>query len=106
MKQRIQRPGTEMIVTGRHGAIDFVANVDWLNGTPPRTDATSPHQHMNETAEELYRTFGQAVANVWSNLPSGAQHELSESAASSGGEVLRQRLATFLHAQYSRTVLQ
>jgi hypothetical protein len=56
-----------------------------------------------ETAGELSRALGQAVARCWSSLPQEIQHDLFEAAVTSEGETIRQQLAVYLHGNHERT---
>jgi hypothetical protein len=68
------------------------------------------HQHSEHTEllpaeiEKLSSTLGEAVARSWSNLPQEIQQELFEAAVKTEGEVVRQRLAIYLHGRHERTV--
>jgi hypothetical protein len=57
----------------------------------------------DQSEEELFVALGRAASKLWSNLPTETQQLLFEEAISSGGEVLRQPLAVFLHARHTRT---
>ena len=56
-----------------------------------------------ETKEQVYRALGQAVVQIWSNLPQDIQQHLFEAAVLSQGESTRQQLAVFLHEKHLRT---
>ena len=56
-----------------------------------------------ETKEHVYRALGQAVVQIWSNLPQDIQQHLFEAAVLSQGESTRQQLAVFLHEKHLRT---
>jgi hypothetical protein len=56
-----------------------------------------------QSEEELFVALGRAASKLWSNLPTETQQLLFEEAISSGGEVMRQPLAVFLHARHTRT---
>ena len=56
-----------------------------------------------ETKEQVYHALGQAVAQIWSNLPQDIQQHLFEAAVLSQGESTRQQLAVFLHEKHLRT---
>ena len=57
-----------------------------------------------ESADQLARALGQAVARCWSNLSQGDQHDLFEAAVAAEGEAIRQSLAIFLHEKHERTI--
>ena len=57
-----------------------------------------------ETADQLARALGQAVARCWSTLSQEAQHDLFEAAVAAEGEAIRQQLAIFLHGKHARTI--
>jgi len=61
-------------------------------------------QLSTEETKTLSRALGQAVARCWSSLPQDIQHNLFEAAVTSEGEVIRQRLAVYLHAKHERTL--
>jgi hypothetical protein len=56
-----------------------------------------------EIQDQVYRALGQAVVQVWSNLPQDIQQHLFEAAVLSQGESTRQQLAVFLHEKHLRT---
>jgi hypothetical protein len=55
------------------------------------------------TPDVLMSALGRAVAAVWGELPTAAQHDLFEAAVRSAGEAAREELAIFLHQQHPRT---
>ena len=61
------------------------------------------HELSPEAQEQVYRALGQAVVQVWSNLPQDIQQHLFEAAVRSQGESMRQQLAVFLHEKHLRT---
>jgi hypothetical protein len=62
---------------------------------------------MNERAghapEHLTAALGEAVVQVWSDLPQNVQHRLFEEAVVSKGEAIRSPLAALLHGMHRRT---
>jgi len=57
----------------------------------------------NRTEDKLTHALGEAVVQIWSNLPPEVQHNLFEEAIAARGEAMRQQLAVFLHAHHART---
>jgi hypothetical protein len=55
------------------------------------------------TANQLTRALGEAVIQIWSNLPQEVQNRLFQEAVTSHGESIRLPLAVFLHDKYPRT---
>jgi hypothetical protein len=78
--------------------IEALANLDDGQSNAER-DALSL-----ETAGELSRALGQAVARCWGSLPQEIQHNLFEAAVASEGEAIRQQLAVYLRGKHERTV--
>ena len=62
---------------------------------------------MQDDREWVSRILGEAVIDVWADLPQDVQQKLFEHAVSAGrsgdGEHLRERLAKFLHDHHERT---
>ena len=64
----------------------------------PSTDAIP-----GVTANQLTRVLGEAVIQLWSNLPQAMQNRLFQEAVTSHGESIRAQLAVFLHDKHPRT---
>ena len=64
----------------------------------PSTDPTP-----SVTADRLTRALGEAVIQIWSNLPQDMQLHLLQEAVTSHGESIRAQLAVFLRDKHPRT---
>jgi hypothetical protein len=64
----------------------------------PPTDPTS-----TIITDQLTRALGEAVIQIWSNLPQDIQDLLFKESVASQGESIRSQLAVFLHDKHSRT---
>jgi len=86
----------------------FVIQASSHHRSSQRTvDAAAPGragQLSAETADQLARALGQAVARCWGTLAQDAQQDLFEAAVAAEGEAIRQRLAIFLHGKHARTI--
>jgi hypothetical protein len=56
-----------------------------------------------EVQQRIFRTLGEGVVKCWSGLPKEIQHQLFEAAVQAEGEVVRPKLAVFLHGAHART---
>jgi hypothetical protein len=85
--------------TGRDGAIDFVAH----DAAVHAGDA-----HVPDQADRFDQLMGAAIIQLWSELPRDIQELLFERALAlapgeARDEMLRDRLAKFLHDRHPRT---
>ena len=70
----------------------------------------SPSSEMREVSvltsdieQNVFRTLGEGVIKIWSDLPQHIQQELFEAAVLAEGEAVRAQLAVFLHHNHHRT---
>jgi hypothetical protein len=94
------RRGDAAGLTGRDGAVDFVARATALGGTEPA---------ILDQSNRFARVLGLAAISIWSDLPQPIQEQLFEGAVLAGhreerDEMLREQLAKFLHDHHKRTL--
>ena len=80
-----------------------VAMLQLAPGLEPQPVTGQPLGAIQPSYALGWTPTGQAVVQVWSNLPQEIQQHLFEAAVLSQGESTRQQLAVFLHEKHLRT---
>ncbi len=100
MKNSKQTAQTSPAPTGRDGAFDFATRAAALEGS---------ESAVLDQSDCFARVLGAAAISLWGDLPQPIQEQLFERAVLLGhrderDEMLRERLAKFLHDHHKRTV--